>query len=245
MTRLRFRYTKLGKIRFIGHRDLARLWERALRRSGLPVASTEGFSPRPKVHFGLALSTGFESLGEYIDVDLIDADASAPVAYEADMLSACLDSFLPVGVDVQAAAPIGRQPSLQAAVASCSWIIHLDEVSPSAIADSVEQFLGSNEVIIERTRDERVTEINVRPSVESLTVVGPCLLPGWEAGTSLNLDLATAPPGLKVMELIGLLAPTATAHRVCRTHQWIEGAGSRQEPLSVTTAPALAGRQAS
>ena len=45
------------------------MWERALRRAALPVAYTEGFSPRPKLSFGLALSTGHESLGEYLDVD--------------------------------------------------------------------------------------------------------------------------------------------------------------------------------
>ena len=45
--RIRFRFAKLGKIRFTGQRDVARMWERALRRAGLPVAYTEGFSPRP------------------------------------------------------------------------------------------------------------------------------------------------------------------------------------------------------
>jgi hypothetical protein len=68
--RLRLRYSKLGKIRFTSQRDVARMWERALRRSGLPVAWSEGFSPRPLLSFGLALPTGAESLGEYVDVRL-------------------------------------------------------------------------------------------------------------------------------------------------------------------------------
>ena len=67
--RVRIRYTVTGKIRFLGHRDVARAWERALRRAGQPVAYSEGFSPRPKLHFGLALSVGHESLAEYVDVD--------------------------------------------------------------------------------------------------------------------------------------------------------------------------------
>ena len=49
---------------------MARIWERALRRTNLPVAYSEGFTPRPKLSFGLALSTGHESEGEYLDVDL-------------------------------------------------------------------------------------------------------------------------------------------------------------------------------
>ena len=55
--RIRARFAKRGKVRFTSHRDLARIWERVLRRAALPVARSEGFSPRPKLHFGLALST--------------------------------------------------------------------------------------------------------------------------------------------------------------------------------------------
>ena len=68
--RIRLRFTKVGKIRFLGHRDLARCWERAIRRAELPMAYSEGFSPRPKLHYGLALPTGAESLAEYMDIDL-------------------------------------------------------------------------------------------------------------------------------------------------------------------------------
>jgi radical SAM-linked protein len=79
--RLRLRYSKLGKVRFVSHRDGARLWERAVRRVGLPVAYTEGFTPRPKLSFGLALPTGAESVAEYIDLDLVegaDVDPAPP-----------------------------------------------------------------------------------------------------------------------------------------------------------------------
>ncbi len=68
--RIRFRFSKLGKIRFTSQRDVARMWERALRRAGLPLAYTAGFSPRPQLSFGLALPTGCESLAEYLDVAL-------------------------------------------------------------------------------------------------------------------------------------------------------------------------------
>src|ERR1700733_12364585 len=51
---VRLRYTKQGKVRWISHRDVARALERAFRITKLPLAFTEGFSPRPKVSFGLA-----------------------------------------------------------------------------------------------------------------------------------------------------------------------------------------------
>jgi radical SAM-linked protein len=65
---VRIRFSKRGKVRFISHRDVARAFERAFRIEQLPLAFTEGFSPRPKVSFGLALSVGHESDAEYLDV---------------------------------------------------------------------------------------------------------------------------------------------------------------------------------
>src|SRR5438105_2997089 len=90
--RLRVRFQKLGKVRFTSHRDVARMWERAFRRVRLPLAWTGGFSPRPKISFGLALPTGHESLAEYLDLDLVD-DASVDVAALPGAFSAALPAF--------------------------------------------------------------------------------------------------------------------------------------------------------
>ena len=94
--RVRIRFVKLGKIRWTSHRDVARMWERAFRRAALPVAYTAGFSPRPKVSFGLALPTGHESVAEYLDVELAPAGPDVVIA----SLPARLSSALPAGVDV-------------------------------------------------------------------------------------------------------------------------------------------------
>jgi len=74
---VRIRFSELGKVRFISHRDAARAFDRAFRIEALPIALTEGFSPRPQVSFGLALSVGHESVAEYMDVrfaEVIDLD---------------------------------------------------------------------------------------------------------------------------------------------------------------------------
>src|SRR4051795_9482233 len=100
MSRIRVRYTKLGKIRFTSHRDVARMWERAFRRTALPLAYTQGFSPRPKVSFGLALPTGHESVAEYLDLELVSQEV------DISSLPARLSLALPAGIDVPAVAVI-------------------------------------------------------------------------------------------------------------------------------------------
>ena len=103
--KLRVRYSKLGRVRFVSHRDGTRLWERALRRVGLPVAYSQGFTPRPKLSFGLALPTGAESVAEYLDVDLVDEVPTDPADPASAELLASLSAALPVGIDVHALAP--------------------------------------------------------------------------------------------------------------------------------------------
>ena len=68
MQRLRVRYTKLGRVRFLSARDLTSVWERSLRRAELPIAYSEGFTPHPKVSFPDALPVGYASTGEYAEL---------------------------------------------------------------------------------------------------------------------------------------------------------------------------------
>jgi radical SAM-linked protein len=73
-SRYRMRFEKRDALRFISHHDLMRVFELALRRSGLKIAYTQGFNPHPKVSFALALPLGVESRDEIVDVDLDYAD---------------------------------------------------------------------------------------------------------------------------------------------------------------------------
>ena len=111
MMRIRIRFHKKGKIRFTSHRDVARIWERAFRRAGIAVAYSQGFSPRQKLSFGLALSTGHESEAEFLDVELVDDRYRGQKTWEADghvnpatEVVESLNAALPVGMDVVAVA---------------------------------------------------------------------------------------------------------------------------------------------
>jgi radical SAM-linked protein len=229
MSRLRARFAKLGKIRFTSHRDVARIWERGLRRAGLPVAYTEGFSPRPKLSFGLALSTGYESLGEYLDISLQDATPGAEV--DCEQLPTLLDPALPVGMDVQTVVPLpAGAPSLQQAVTSCTWQIELSGVDPSHLVGQIERVLAAPELVVRRERKGRVVSEDVRPAIVAVRVLD--LTPpgvGRRSGLRLDAELATQPRSLRPAELVNALDPAAQADRVVRIHQWTQSSGARQE----------------
>lgn len=224
--KIRLRYTKLGRIRFIGHRDLARIWERAIRRAGLPVAYTQGFSPRPKIAFGLALSLGFESDCEYLDVEL-QSDTVQDVSTEP--LPKILSELLPDGIAVTACAELeGAQMSLQEAVTSCSWEV---EVQPngSDLGELIDRVLSADRIDVVRERKGREVSDDLRPQVLALTMKD-------ESNTRFHAELGTKPRALRPTELLAAFTPPMEAHRVRRTHQWITHDGDRREPLLAVSA---------
>ncbi len=237
--RVRFRFSKTGKVRWTSHRDVARMWERALRRVALPVAYTGGFTPRPKVSFGLALPTGHESVAEYLDVEL--AAAQLDVA----SLPARLTPALPVGIDVLAAAAVdGRSESLQEQVSSSSWDVEAVGAPEDELRRLVDRALSAERLVITRERKGAEVTDDVRPGIISVSVVGPspCVGEGYDAhsvGAVLACELATRPRGLRPAELLRALGPGLEEGHVRRTHQWIERDGARWEPLPVgaTDAP--------
>lgn len=241
--RVRFRFVKLGKVRWTSHRDLARMWERALRRAQLPVTYTGGFTPRPKVAFGLALPTGHESLAEYLDVEF-DADGVEAERLDVDGLPARLSAVLPAGVDVTAAAEIERAGSLQAEVTSCTWEIEAIGLGPSDVRQRAAQALAADSLVVTRQRKGSMVTDDVRPAIESLTVLGdpPCIALGFvdhAPGALMVVDLATQTRNLRPAELLAALDPSLTEGHVRRTHQWITRDGARREPLPLdaTDAP--------
>lgn len=219
--KLRLRSSKLGKVRFTSHRDAARIWERALRRAGLPIASTEGFTPRPKVSFGLALPTGAESVAEYLDIEL-RSDAG-----DVDLqdLPLRLSSALPNGFDVLVAAV--REPgtlSLQEAVTSCTWELW----SPGLDADdhlAACRLLDAGELVLERERKGKRSADDVRPMLLDLRPD--------PSRDRLVARLATVGRALRPAELAQLAYPNVDPLdvRALRTHQWIDDDGERFEVL--------------
>ncbi len=228
--RLRLRYTKAGKVRFTSHRDTARIWERALRRCRLPLAYTEGFSPRPKMHFGLALRTGFASDCEYLDINL-EPGSEVDFAELAQQLS----DALPVGIDVTTIAPTPSisAVSLQEAVTSCRWEVELANVSTEKANETVEALLAADKLEVTRFRKGREKTYDMRPTLLALEVLEPV-----QDRARLAFELGTQPRGFRPDELLAAIDPELVPSYVCRTHQWIDNDGVRTEPLSAPPSPA-------
>jgi radical SAM-linked protein len=225
---VRLQYTKLGKVRWISHRDVARALERAFRVVQLPLAFSEGFSPRPKVSFGLALSTGHESDAEYVDLVLAD-----PV--DLDALPERLTAALPAGIAVVGAVALAeRAPALQEAVTCVEWCVdvaHADysDVDPAELRACVDTALLQCVLPTVKRRKGRDVEEDVRPVIRRITVA-------HERPASVEMEMSTQPRGAKPGEVLAAIGDFIDV-RARRTHQWIERDGARHEPLDADTRP--------
>jgi radical SAM-linked protein len=101
MMRLLVKYAKEGDASFLSHREAMRAMERALRRSGLPLAFTEGFSPRPRMSFSPALPLGVSAQAEYLEVSV---EEEAKILEAKERMNLALPRGLQVR-DIQQLAP--------------------------------------------------------------------------------------------------------------------------------------------
>ena len=222
---VRVRFTKRGKVRFISHRDVARAFERAFRVEQLPLAFTQGFAPRPRVSFGLALSVGHESDAEYLDVQLAE---DIPL----DALARSVTDALPEGIGVTGVAALAdRAPALQESVTAVAYRVTVtgpDETPVDAddLRVAVDEALARPEMPVTRTRKGHEVTDDLRSIVRTMAVTDTD-----DLGPVLDLELSTHPRGARPAEVLSAVGGELVDRRVLRTKQLIERGGARLEPL--------------
>ncbi len=135
---MRLRFAKCGDLRLVSHHDLMRCLERMLRRARVPIALTQGFNPRPKMTFALALGLGIEARREVVDLELSEGlepsellerlSAVAPPGFDwvdASALPPDAGSPRPRSVEYRMPVPAdrrdGTRAALEALLAADTW----------------------------------------------------------------------------------------------------------------------------
>lgn len=159
--RFRIIYSKRSLLRFIGHLDLLRTWERTLRRAHVPMAYTHGFHPHQRINLGVALPLGFSSKCELIDLWLES---------EVDLRNLMMKIRLaaPPGIELHSIEKVGLgSPTLQQLIQQAEYRVHLDSNKPLGVVETmIDDLLGLG--VIERKRRGKVYDL--RPLIETIAV---------------------------------------------------------------------------
>lgn len=159
MSRIRIKFSKQGALRYSGHLDLHKLWERAARRANLPLACSQGFHPQPKISIAAALPLGYSSRCEVVDLRLNDELA-------LDEIAARLKGNLPAGIQVCEIERVDeRAPALQTQLRAAEYEVEITEaVSGSALKRKVGELMRAESL----PRQRRAKSYDLRPLVEEL-----------------------------------------------------------------------------
>ena len=205
--RAMIRFGKQPRLRFISHLDLQRFFQRALNRTGLPIAWTQGFNPHPILSFGSALALGWTSEYEILDVKL-----SAPMGRRRteDAMRAALPVDLPV---LEVRMVDDRHPAPMAMVRASDYEITLSGETAAASLDAAEEFLRRESGMAVRTTKSGEREVDIRPMALLLEREGDVL-----SARLMLTEKDTLKPDLLVRalaEIAGAEVPEMRIHRRC------------------------------
>lgn len=161
--KVRLRFAKRGKLRFTSHRDVARAFERALRRARLPMAYSQGYSPHPKVSWVGAAPTGVASEAEYVEIQLAEH-------LDPEVVRAKLDAALPEGLTVLEGVLAGPGGGLAERIEASRWRIELRGLGGEQLQQAVQALLAAPTVLVERVTKDGRRAIDARAAIVSLTV---------------------------------------------------------------------------
>lgn len=162
MQKLRLCYAKRGPARFTSHRDFGRALERALRRAGIPMAYSSGFSPHPRISYANASPTGAASEAEYVELGLSET-------CDPHKVLLALNGVLPTGFEFLAVAEATSQ-SLNELLQASDWIIELPGADPAVVHRAAAQLLELGECTVQRMTKNGMRSFDVRSAIVSLDV---------------------------------------------------------------------------
>ncbi len=145
-----FKFTKLGRLRFISHLDTMRVLQRSIRRTSILVKHSEGFNPHPKLNIAFPLSLGIESTGEYGEAE-IEGDIST------DDFKERMNNNLPEGMRITEADEYNNKKAVSALISSQVYNFTIGFDQEEKFEDALKSLnsILDNEYVIERVKKKK------------------------------------------------------------------------------------------
>lgn len=207
MQRLRLRFSRGDEVKYISHLDLMRLWTRALRRAGIALAYSEGFSPHPKISLAAPLPTGVTS-----EVELMDIHLQKTVS--PHFLIRTASKQLPKGIDLLEVQQIPlTDPSLQSQVRYAQYRVALPaDKSEQEMQASIKSLLQAKSLPWQHQRDTGPRHYDLRVLIKHIWLMGQ-----HGSASVLGMELRCDPQGTgrpeQVTAALGLTEYPTSIHR--------------------------------
>jgi radical SAM-linked protein len=185
-------------MRFASHLDVARAFERGVRRAGLPIAYSAGFTPHPKISYAGGAPTGVASEAEYLSLALTSR-------VEPDSARERLNAALPDGIDVIVVTEdTGGLPASR--LTASEWQVSLPGLTPDNLTPIVQKFLALTEAPVERLTSKGLRRMDARSAVVALDVHG-----NVDGATALRMVVRHTSPAVRPDDVLTALRDVSDA----------------------------------
>ena len=208
--RIRIKFTREPRVKFLGHLDIMRSFQRGFIRAGVKMVYSVGFNPHQKMNFAQPLGVGVTSCGEYLDAVIADDQNLEEIREKLDLQMG--EGFNVLSVR---ALPEDAEKGM-AAVRSASYEITVDE----GVCPEIGPFLDAESVVTIKKTKSGESEVDIKPLVRELKKSGNVISMLVSAGSENNLK-----PDLLMQELYKLnsMEYDRNNFRIKRTELMAEG----------------------
>lgn len=225
--KLRIKFRKYGPVRFIGHLDVMRFFQKAIRRAGLDIAYTGGFSPHQIMTFASPLGVGLESNGEYMDI-------------EVHSLSSCreavdkLNAASVYGIEILSARVLPENAgNAMASVAAAAYTVRFREgrEPETDIEQVLTDFLAKKQIPYTKETKKGTRELDLRPGIFELNWNGSAFFMLLDASSAGNIKPAQVVEALladqgEVLQENALLITREDVYTLAEANDGGEGEGA-------------------
>jgi len=207
MQRLRITFSRGDEVKYLSHLDLMRLWERALRRAGIPLAYSQGFSPHPRISIAAPLPIGVTSDGELMDI-LLQKKVSP--YFFIKMVGEQVPHGIGIAGVAQVALPL---PSLQSQVRQAEYLVELaTDKREKEVEEALRSFMAKKQMPWQHRRDREMRHYDLRSLVDRLWLIE------WQEswctlGMRLRTDSSATGRAEQVTLALGFPDPPRSIHR--------------------------------
>lgn len=175
--KIRIKFSKQGQIKFIGHLDMVRYFQKVMRRADVDVAYTEGFSPHQKMSFAAPLSVGVISRGEYFDIEVNSTKSTA------EMLDR-INTQNVEGVEVLSYKLLPDDAkNAMSIVAGADYIAYTSEFTK----EEIEAFMAQKEITVLKKTKKSEKEVDIRPMIFDMRLCDEGIFMKVSQGSAANL----------------------------------------------------------
>lgn len=162
--KVRIKFAKYGVMKFIGHLDMMRFFQKAMRRADIDVRYSEGFSPHQIMSFAAPLGVGIESFGEYLDIEVLSMDSP-------ETMRQALNDVMVEGVEILSVTVLPDQAkNAMASVAAASYRLTMKEGTfpIDDLAEKLQAFYAQETIPYTKETKKSVVELDLKHGIYEL-----------------------------------------------------------------------------